>query len=325
MKPRDARRIHVEVEPLSDARWRKLDAAIEGALDAEPGIAQPREPSSPRVRGRRAETVFFVAASFVLASAAVVALVMRSRTAPPVEATSTPVPAHVETGSKRSFVSLGTASMDVGPESAVTATGDDAHGFVLVLERGSVECDVAPRAGRPPFVVQSGDVRVRVVGTRFLVRRDVDRTAVAVSHGTVEVGHDGVTTILHDGERWGGEPGPEPSGAPDTGPTTTASAPSAAPASPRPARSAPVGPTDQQLYEEAAKLEARDPDAAIASYQKLAAKQGPWSANALFAAGRLAAERKQSARARGLLEDYLRRYPAGANAEDARSLLAGLR
>jgi hypothetical protein len=315
MKP--PRRIQVEVEPLSDARWRKLDAAIERALDAVPSAPAPA-PATPKRTAR-----FVAGAAGVLAVAAAVTLFVRSRPVPLVEATTAPVPAHVETGAKRSFVSLGTASMDVGPESAVTATGDDAHGFVLVLERGSVECDVAPRAGRPPFVVQSGDVRVRVVGTRFLVRRDVTSTVVAVTHGTVEVAHDGATTVLHDGERWNGELPPVPPSAassPEPSPETSTAAPSPA----RPVRAMAPGPTDQQLYEEAARLEARDPDAAIASYQKLAAKNGPWSANGLFAAGRLAAERKQGARARALLEDYLRHYPGGANAEDARSLLARL-
>jgi len=45
---------------------------------------------------------------------------------------------------------------------------------------------------------------------------------------------------------------------------------------------------------------------------------------ALYAAGRLAADRKDR-RAATFLTIYLRRFPNGANAEDARNLLARLK
>jgi hypothetical protein len=45
-----------------------------------------------------------------------------------------------------------------------------------------------------------------------------------------------------------------------------------------------------------------------------------WAERALFAAARLAADRKLP-RARHLLEIYLTRFPAGANVGDARTLL----
>jgi len=81
----------------------------------------------------------------------------------------------------------------------------------------------------------------------------------------------------------------------------------------------------QRLYEAAAQTETSDPDGAMASYRKLASGGGPWAPTALFAAGRLAADRGRTAEAKRLLEDYLTRYPRGANVDDARRILARLR
>jgi hypothetical protein len=81
----------------------------------------------------------------------------------------------------------------------------------------------------------------------------------------------------------------------------------------------------QRLYEAAARSESSDSDGAMATYRRLAAGGGPWAPTALFAAGRLASDRGRNAEARHLLDDYLVRYPRGANAEDARRILARLR
>jgi TolA-binding protein len=59
----------------------------------------------------------------------------------------------------------------------------------------------------------------------------------------------------------------------------------------------------------------------MAIYKKLAAGSGPWAQNALYAAGRLQADRGRRAEAARLLEEYIGRYPNGANARDARDLL----
>jgi len=57
---------------------------------------------------------------------------------------------------------------------------------VVELLRGEIMFTVSPDAGRP-FIVEAGPGRIRVVGTRFDVRRDAGRVAVAVESGTVEV------------------------------------------------------------------------------------------------------------------------------------------
>src|SRR5262249_37726308 len=74
---------------------------------------------------------------------------------------------------------------------------------------------------------------------------------------------------------------------------------------------------DREKYEAAAALEARDWKAALASYLELARGQGRWAQVALYAAGRLAADRHDR-RAQTFLEVYLHRFPDGANAADAR-------
>ncbi|RMH43732.1 MAG: hypothetical protein D6689_04345 [Deltaproteobacteria bacterium] len=90
------------------------------------------------------------------------------------------------------------------------------------------------------------------------------------------------------------------------------------------AQSAAPAPSPRDRYDRAARLEATDPSAAAAIYRDLARGAGPWAANALFAHARLELDRGRPARARELLEAYLRRFPRGANAADARALLERL-
>jgi hypothetical protein len=78
-------------------------------------------------------------------------------------------------------------------------------------------------------------------------------------------------------------------------------------------------------YEAASKLEAQQPDTALALYRDLVRQGGAWGQNALFAEGRLEADRGNRSEATRLLLEYLAKYPAGANANDARELLDRLR
>lgn len=319
MKPR---RIKVEVEPLSESRWRRVDDALFDALergDVSPPLREVSN-SNSSLRSKRRVLAGVVVAVAVAAGVFAFALrrprVERSQevatTAAPSPSSVIAMPSHIETGASRSFVSLGFASLDVAPESAVTTTGDEAHGVVVVLERGAVECEVTPRGEGAPFVVQSGDVRVRVVGTRFVVRRDATgASTVKVSHGVVEVSHDGARTMVGGGESW-----PLPTA------SSASSVPSAAPTRPTASH---ANTSSRELYEQAARLEARDPTTALSMYNRVAEAGGPWSAPALFAAGRLAGDTGKNDEARALLRRYLDRYPKGANAEDARILLTRLR
>jgi hypothetical protein len=83
----------------------------------------------------------------------------------------------------------------------------------------------------------------------------------------------------------------------------------------------PGAPTAQQIFELAAAEEGHDAAHAIALYRGLAAGDGPWAANALFAQASLEQARGHGGEARRLLETYLRRFPNGRNAGDARALL----
>jgi hypothetical protein len=241
----------------------------------------------------------------------------------------------------------------------VRVRGDDERGVNVMLEQGAVTCEVAPRRGRPPFVVDAGEVRVRVVGTRFTVTREGPGARVHVDHGAVEVTSHGAVVMLHDGESWPAARSTEAAAAPiapppdeiDDTPAPVASAPplEVAPAPPRgahrgkhghapavappvatadaPARATPpaqaadtAGPSPDDLFDTATRLERARPDRAEAIYRQLANGTSPWAANALFALARLEADRGNRAAARDLLDRYLARYPRGTNAADARAL-----
>jgi hypothetical protein len=97
-------------------------------------------------------------------------------------------------------------------------------------------------------------------------------------------------------------------------------------APPAPVEAPPVvRPTVAQRFENAARQETSDPAAALATYAQLAAGDGTWAADALFAQGRLELERGHHGQARALLTAYLRRFPDGPNADDAHRLLQRLR
>ena len=87
----------------------------------------------------------------------------------------------------------------------------------------------------------------------------------------------------------------------------------------------PIVPDDDQAkFERAQALEVRDPKTAIVLYLEVSKGTGQVAINSLYAAGRLAADRREP-RAKTLLEMYLRRAPRGANADDARIILDRLK
>jgi len=56
----------------------------------------------------------------------------------------------------------------------------------VALQQGEAAFDVVHDGDRP-FIVEAGDIRVTVLGTRFAVNRLADRTRVSVDHGRVQV------------------------------------------------------------------------------------------------------------------------------------------
>lgn len=322
----------IAIEPLGEERWAAFEERLFDALDRErregPAPPLPAPASLPARRPWRAIALAVVAAAVVLLAVQAGWLLRGRMAAGPADVS----PTRMVSGASPSRLALGDNELELGADTAVVATGDDARGMVVVVERGSVTCTVAPRGSRPPFVVQAGEVRVRVVGTRFSVARIGEGARVEVDHGVVEVsaGTDRVT--LHDGQSWTAHPLAAASGGPLPSGVAIASAPVSTedvPAAPAPVDTSPAASASQaarvqsprERFEAAARLERTDPSRAVALYAQLAAAGGSWGANALFAQARLESERGHRAEARRLAAEYLARFPGGPNASDARVLL----
>lgn len=79
---------------------------------------------------------------------------------------------------------LGSWLLDARSSSEVRANGET---VVVQLQSGSLSASIVPSARPETFVVEVGNVRVAVHGTRFSVRRDADQAYVEVSEGVVAV------------------------------------------------------------------------------------------------------------------------------------------
>lgn len=333
------------IDPMGDARWARIERSLfkkvrEGA--AAPGTA----PGSARVASRaRLLRAMTVAAAVVGSGAAAAALVIAVR---PDARTAAPAPtSRIVTEASASHVVFGEAALDVAPASIVEVE-DEARRTVVRLERGEIALRVAPRPADRPLVVEAGDVRIRVVGTEFSVKREGEGASVRVVHGVIEVRAHGERAEVTAGGRWPARRAAD--GAADPAPTSEATPPvvtfvpavPAVPVVPGGARGAdtqgrgtregslrPAGGSGaasaQAQFEAAASLEKRDPEAALGRYAALARGSDGWAANALYAAGRLEADRHERGDAQRLLAEYLRRFPDGPNAQDARALLEALR
>ena len=344
------------VEPLSEAAWSRVERGVWSALDtgAPAGAPAPRSP-------RR----WWLAAAPLAAAAAVAALVLVFRGEP-----VSPDPARVVSDASPVSVSFADSHIQLDPASALVMSHEAAHPTVM-LERGAAWFTVAPRGARPSFIVRAGDAVVRVVGTKFQVARSVERIAVQVERGLVNVNFRGSIVPVGAGQRWSSDaPGSVLAVAatpPSVDPVVVAAppadisertAPQDAPQdAPQMVRMTPVKPhrphlpassaatgsagvrpeplpsvpppgevdadRDRAEYDRLAALEAGSPEAALVGYMALAKHTSRWADPALFAAARLATDR-HDARAKTFLHLYLTRFPGGANAADARQLLARL-
>jgi hypothetical protein len=334
----------IEVEPLSEQRWSKVERSLfsELALEASAVEKTPFERPLRRIGGR----AWLLAAALVgaLAGAVIVAQGLPERA-------SVEQPSRITTGTNASHLALSGLSVDVEPESTVVVSDETAHGRLIVLDRGSIVCQVAPRPAGAPLIVQAGAARVRVVGTRFSVTRLGESARVEVQQGVVEVSSRGETYLVHAGERWPTEvavsaavvPSPVASAVPPKlvddveraaavperrapafqGKATADAAGSAIRAAKEATPvAAPLSP--QAVFEQATLLERTDPGRASKLYGTLASRSDSWAQNALYARGRLEATRGNRSEARRLLELYLERFPNGGNAQDARAVLKRL-
>lgn len=339
----------IQVEPLGEQRWSKVERSLFARLEQE----QSAPLSGSWTARRRPGALVWAAAAFALfAAVAVLALFVR-RSAPGV----LEQPSRITTGVSTSHLALTGLSVDVEPHSAVIVGPETPQGLLIVVDRGGIVCEVAPRPSDAALIVQAGAARVRVVGTRFSVNRVGESARVKVQHGLVEVSSGGRSWRVAAGEEWSAPEAPvaappeqlppattelsarpevveqraplasrRVSPAPPAGrtPEVASPAPEVAAAEPD---AAPTqrGPSRQDVFEQAAALERRDPARAARLYAELESAGDSWAQNALYARARLEASRGNRSEARRLLERYLERYPRGSNAEDARTVLQRLR
>jgi hypothetical protein len=196
----------VRVEPLTPDRLDRVERAVLSAYRAT-------EP--PPVRARWGWMRLAVPAAAVCAVALMVWLGVRGRGAGEVAVAPTRV---VTPAGDSSRIDLGDAVITVGSDTelAIERRGGGIH---VVLDRGTVDCEVEPRGERPPFVVHAAEVDVTVVGTLFQVARDGDDVRVEVTRGKVRVDAAGGTRLVAAGQAWhrgevklaaADEPAPEP-------------------------------------------------------------------------------------------------------------------
>jgi hypothetical protein len=102
---------------------------------------------------------------------------------------------------------------ELGPSTALTLETQRDDLVEVKLRSGVATFEVARRPQRQ-FVVHAHDVRVRVVGTRFTVRRTSERVEVVVVRGVVEVSRGGETVSLTAGQSWHSTPDVEAAAAP---------------------------------------------------------------------------------------------------------------
>lgn len=322
------------VEPLSDVAWARVERGLWARMDtgSHPVVTPPS--------GRR----WLWIAAPALACAAIALVIEVRRSAPPVATTDGPL--IIRTSEAPSSVAAGDAHITLEAESTVVVSREEPTAMV---ERGAASFEVAPRHEHQPYVVVAGDTMVRVIGTRFRVARSAEITMVTVERGLIDVRFHGVAVQVGAGQAWSSEhpndiststrtayeppppvrrtppPVTSPAAPDETEMAPVRARPPAKPVTPPGAKPTAPGPgfdPDEAKFNQLSALERREPATALAGYLELSRGNGRWAANALYAAGRLATDMRDP-RATTFLKIYLRRFPKGRNADDARKLLEG--
>jgi hypothetical protein len=186
---------HLQVPPLTDAAVARIERGVFSALD-HAAIERGAREHDRRWLPARWRYAVAMAAAAAAAFTVIGVRELRQGTGLPARG------ARIATATSPSHLTIPGASLDVAPRSAIHFTTERDGAVVVSLERGAVTCEVAPRSRQAPFVVEAGVTRVTVIGTRFTVERAGDHASVSVEHGTVEVGDDGLTQLVHAGERY---------------------------------------------------------------------------------------------------------------------------
>ena len=307
----------IEVEPpTNDSRRDRIERQVFQQLANMRAVerADAAVPAAP-VSNRRAWVFAGIGAAV---AAAIALLVMSNRSdtgAAPVAIVEDTTPSRVVTpvGGESQFT-VGDAVIVASSDTSVDVKHADDGGITLVVTRGSVDCDVAPRKNRPPFHVIAGDGAVEVVGTRFTVAK-TPSPRVDVVRGKVRVRAPGGTWLLSAGESWT---------PPVTGsavePVAVAESPAMpietpAPAPPPIASNTAVGPSPHAIYQSAQRFEATDPARAAKAYRSVASSKDSWAAPALYGLAELDAK-TDATRALADCNEYLKRFGKSAQVED---------
>lgn len=224
------------------------------------------------------------------------------------------------------------AVIDAGGDTSVEVKREPGGATALLLARGSVDCDVAPTPARAPFRVLAGDVTVEVVGTRFSVTRVGASVRVDVTRGKVRVKSRTEERLLEAGASWTpGVVAVADAPVPEHAASTPVANDNAVVVDPRAAEPAPIEmPVDdvtpptpaaprqssRAAFASAQRLEAKDATEAARAYRTIANGKDVWAALALYSLAELHATRDAAATLRDL-DELAKRFPRGANAEDA--------
>lgn len=223
-------------------------------------------------------------------------------------------------------------TIDLEAHSSLRGVRRAADEVAVELVHGGATFDVAHVEGRA-FRIATGDVTVRVLGTRFRVGRDAGQVSVRVERGRVEVTRGTERVVLGAGESWSGAERLEPPSEPveatvaPVAPTSDVEV-AAAPVHER-RSSAPAPTEDARALFEAAREARRDgrPDRAAALYAELL-EQHPSDARAGLAAfelGRIRADLLADPRgAADALQRALRTSPGASYRSDALARLVVL-
>ena len=306
----------IEVEPpTNDARRDRVERQVFQQLANMRAVerADAAVPTAP-VSNRRA-WVFAGIGAAVATAIALLVMSNKSEPAPVAAIVEDTTPSRVVTpvGGESQFT-VGDAVIVAASDTIVDVKHADDGGITLVVTRGSVDCDVAPRKNRPPFHVIAGDVSVEVVGTRFTVAK-TPSPRVDVVRGKVRVRAPGGTWLLSAGESW---TPPVTGSAVD--PVAVAVVEAPAPVEPPPAVVAPVpspmvGPSPHSIYQSAQRFEATDPARAAKAYRAVANSKDSWAAPALYGLAELDAK-TDTTLALADCNEYLKRFARSAQVED---------
>ncbi len=336
----------VPLEPLDDERLTRLERAV---------VSGAPVPSAP-IRRRHPGAWWLAGAALTASALAAIWLVRRPAPMPHVVATGggsalvlAPAPGSDEpvvvvAGAGGAHVDLGDARIDAAAQTSLTATrpaiGSD-RGVLVELAVGSVEFDVDKRGTRPPLIVRAGDVDVVVVGTHFTVRRPADGGPIEVDvrEGLVRVVRGAVSAAVGAGQAWSSSTGEvvamvvasrdsvvPPVATADAGGKrgARASGSGARPVTPPGAVVAAVETGDlgaairRQPVARGIDVDAAGPNAALATLRQRVGAHGEAAAAALYGMARLQAlSLGKTDDALRSIDAYVRRFPRGAEIEDA--------